>query len=271
MDSDLRSNLSIQSGQKEASAMRTSLWFKSMYLVFSVLMGSAMLSARTPAPCQSGKPTTESSNWDFPKEASEILSQIRVDSFQIRDSAALLRVDDRNADLVGWQAESDLLSQLRDQVNQMDSNICRLRTIAPMTTAEQQQAINRILPQMVVRHKRNAVGDPFSQQQPLLSVGSALSRVRRCPVQLREPCQPRSAESRVGVHGDASSDPPDFEILIPEDSDLAFSGRRDGPRTVALSRLLPVICVFRKTLRPLPQNALPVLRHARYNAVRLSG
>jgi|GEM_PF-924857 len=150
MDSDLRSNLSIQSGQKEASAMRTSLWFKSMYLVFSVLMGSAMLTARTPAPCQSGKPTTESSNWDFPKEASEILSQIRVDSFQIRDSAALLRVDNRNADLVGWQAESDLLSQLRDQVNQMDSNICRLRTIAPMTTAEQQQAIDRILPQMVV-------------------------------------------------------------------------------------------------------------------------
>jgi len=130
--------------------MRTSLWFKSIYFIFSVLMGSGMLLAGTPASCQSGMPTTESSNWDFPKEASQILNQIRVDSFQIRELAAQLRVDDRNADLVGWQAESDLLSELRDHVNQMDTNVCRLRTIAPMTTAQQQEAISRIVPQALV-------------------------------------------------------------------------------------------------------------------------
>jgi hypothetical protein len=130
--------------------MRTSFWFKTMYFVLSILMGAATLSASTPAPCQSGKPTTGTPNWDFPKEASQILSQIRVDSFKIRDSAAQLEAYDGEAYLVGWQAESDLLSQLRHQVNQMDSNICRLRTIESMTTAEQQEAITRILPQMVV-------------------------------------------------------------------------------------------------------------------------
>jgi hypothetical protein len=32
----------------------------------------------------------------------------------------------------------------------MDSNICRLRTIAPATTPEQQQAIKAVLPEMVI-------------------------------------------------------------------------------------------------------------------------
>ena len=166
MDSDLRSNLSIQSGQKEDSTMRTSLWFKSMYCIFSVLMGSAMLLARTPAPCQSGDPTPEPSNWDFPKEASQILSQVRVDSFKIRDLAAQLEAYDGESYLVGWQAQADLLWQLRHQVNQMDSNICRLRTIAPMTTAEQQQAINRILPQMVVLTDETEAAIRFLNENP---------------------------------------------------------------------------------------------------------
>ena len=166
MDPDLRSNLSIHFGQKEDSAMRTSLWFKSMYFGFSVLMGSAMLLARTPAICQSGNPTPESANGDFPKEASQILSQIRVDSFKIRDSAAQLEADDGESYLVGWQSESDLLSEVRDQVNQMDSKICRLRTIAPMTTAEQQQAINRILPQMVVLTDETEAAIRFLNENP---------------------------------------------------------------------------------------------------------
>jgi hypothetical protein len=130
--------------------MRTGFWRKSMYFLFSVLIGPAVLLAYSPAPCGGGKPTPESYKWNFPKEASQILNQIKIDSYKIRDSAAQLRVDDRTANLVGWQAEADLLNRLRYQVNRMDSTTCRLRTIAPVTTPQQQQAIKAVLPEMII-------------------------------------------------------------------------------------------------------------------------
>jgi hypothetical protein len=130
--------------------MKTSFWRKSMYFLFSVLIGPAVLLAYSPAPCQGGKPTPESYKWNFPKEASHILNKVDKDAYKVRESADQLRVDDRTANLVGWQAESDLLSRLRHNVNQMDSNMCRLRTIERMTTPQQQQDIKAVLPEMVI-------------------------------------------------------------------------------------------------------------------------
>jgi hypothetical protein len=113
-------------------------------------MGSTMLFARTAATCQCGKPTPESYKWNFTKEASQILSQIGADSVKIRNSAAQLEVPGGESYLIGWDGEADLLNRLRAQVNRMDSNICQLRTIAPVTTQKQQQAIKAVLPEMVI-------------------------------------------------------------------------------------------------------------------------
>jgi hypothetical protein len=130
--------------------MRRDLWLKSMYFVFSVLFGSAMVFAGTPATCQCGKPTPESYKWNFSKEASQILGQVQLDAYKVRDSAAELRADDREPAEISWQSEGNLLERLRDQVNAMDAHICRLRIIERVTDGEQQATINRILPQMVV-------------------------------------------------------------------------------------------------------------------------
>jgi hypothetical protein len=130
--------------------MQTGLWLKSMYLVFSVLVGSAVAFAGTPATCQCGKPTAESYKWNFSKEASQILGQVQSDAYKVRDSAAEFEADYREAAEIGWQSEGNLLERLRYQVNQMDAHTCRLRTIEHMADGEQQARIKRILPQMIV-------------------------------------------------------------------------------------------------------------------------
>jgi hypothetical protein len=130
--------------------MRTGLWSKTLYLSFGVLVGSAMLFAGTPTTSNGSKPTAESYNSTYSKEASQVLNQVQVDAYKVRDSAAQLEAEDREPAEIGWRGEADLLNRLRYQVNQMDAHISRLRTIEHLTDSQQRATINRILPQMIV-------------------------------------------------------------------------------------------------------------------------
>jgi hypothetical protein len=130
--------------------MRISLWRKSMYCIFSVLLGPAVLLAYTQAPCQCGKPTPESYKWNFPAEASHLLNQVKQDSLKIQNSADQLEAYDREPMTIDWRAEATLLDNTIPQVRALDRMQCRLRIIKRMTTPDQQATIQRIVPQIMV-------------------------------------------------------------------------------------------------------------------------
>jgi hypothetical protein len=130
--------------------MRTGLWLKTLYPSFGVLVGSAMLFAGTPTTSNSSKPTAESYNSTYSKQASQTLKRVQDDVYKVRDSAALLEAYDREPTEIGWRGEANLLNRLRDEVNRMDAHISQLRALEPMTDSRQQATINRIIPQMIV-------------------------------------------------------------------------------------------------------------------------
>ena len=94
--------------------------------------------------CQDGSPTPESYTWNFPKEAGTLLQRMQIHADKARDLADHLRAYDRSD--VDWHADSILLEQMRSQVNIMDEELCRLRTIERVALPWQRKAIDRVEP-----------------------------------------------------------------------------------------------------------------------------
>jgi len=102
--------------------------------VFS--MGASMRS------CASAPVTKEYYSWNFPREASSILKEVRGDALQAESHADQLRSYDLNQDL-DWQAHSAQLTQLKAEVNDIGAKLCRLETIRSAASPWEQQATDR--------------------------------------------------------------------------------------------------------------------------------
>jgi len=146
--------------------MRASFWCQCMLFVFSILIGSSGLLAASAEPCTCGQPTSESYKWDFSREADQILTNIKSDSFQVRDLAAQLEAYDGETPFIDWRSDAGLLEQMRDQVNQMNKMVCRLRLIARVTTPEQQAVIQRVVPEIVMLTDETSSAIRFLDRNP---------------------------------------------------------------------------------------------------------
>ena len=146
--------------------MRVSFWRQCMLFVFSILVGSSGLLAASAEPCTCGQPTSESYKWDYSKEAAEILNNIKLDSFQVRDLAAQLEAYDGETPFIDWRSDAGLLKQMRDQVNQMDKMMCLLRLIARETTPEQQAVVQRVVPEIIMLTGETSSAIQFLDRNP---------------------------------------------------------------------------------------------------------
>ena len=86
------------------------------------------------------------------QEASGLLTQLHQDASAVRTSADYLEALGRERDgdeINGWEADAITLENMRDQINQMDQIIYRLRNIESQLPQEQRSEINNITPAMV--------------------------------------------------------------------------------------------------------------------------
>jgi len=81
--------------------------------------------------------------------ASQMLSQLHDEADQVRDSADLLEAYNREPSGIDWRIQADTLETMRDQINQMDQIMYRLRNMEGKLPQDEKAAINRIAPAVV--------------------------------------------------------------------------------------------------------------------------
>ena len=128
--------------------MRMHYW--NLGLIAAVIgLSSTGLFAASGKLCPTGPPTAASYTWNFPKEASGLLVQMKTDAMQVRNIADKLGGLDREPFENFWQSDAILLQSARTRVNAMDGMLCRLETIRRVSAPWEKQAIGRIAPSVV--------------------------------------------------------------------------------------------------------------------------
>jgi len=128
--------------------MFSDLLRKSVYSISAFLAGSVLLAAAS-HPTPNGRPVSQSQSHDFQKEASNLLQQIKADAVTVSKLADELHTYSYQPNEIDFRFQGSLLNDAREQVNQMDEMLTRLRTIRRVTMPWQQKAIDRVTPAMV--------------------------------------------------------------------------------------------------------------------------
>jgi hypothetical protein len=112
----------------------------------SVAMSAAAASAAVPAAqaCVTGTPTVASNTWDFKGEANAIFEDVQAEVRQARDHAQKLESYTRDPD-VSWRMHADLLLDLKGEINDIGSRLCRLEAIRRVVDPWQQRVIDQIV------------------------------------------------------------------------------------------------------------------------------
>jgi hypothetical protein len=114
------------------------------YLLTAALIVPAGLWA-SQQPCQTSAPTALSKTWNFPKETTELLNSVRVKAYAVqRDSEGLARLSRYNQ--LDWAIYSDHLARIRNDVNKMGEDLCRLQVVRRAALPWQRHEIDRITP-----------------------------------------------------------------------------------------------------------------------------
>lgn len=95
--------------------------------------------------CPCSQDMQASMTWNFPKEGSQLLQDIRRDARQIRREAATVESHHPYAES-DWMFHADELNTIRWEVNNMGRKLCRLQTIHDQLMPWQQKAVESTAP-----------------------------------------------------------------------------------------------------------------------------
>jgi hypothetical protein len=115
-------------------------------LVGCLLAGALALPAAsrsTVRTCAVGTPTPQSYTWNFRQEAQGLLGDVGVEAYRTSYQADQLQNFSPDID---WQDHADALNAIRDQVNDMGTQLCRLETIKRVVSPWERKAINDAAP-----------------------------------------------------------------------------------------------------------------------------
>jgi hypothetical protein len=111
----------------------------------SVAMSAAAASATVPAAqaCVTGTPTAASNTWDFKGEANAIFEDVQAEVRQAMAHSDRLESYTRDPD-ISWQLHADLLLDLKGEISDIGSRLCRLEAIRRVVDPWQQRVIDQI-------------------------------------------------------------------------------------------------------------------------------
>lgn len=112
----------------------------------SVAMSAAAASAAVPAAqaCAIGTPTAASNTWDFKGEANAIFEDVQSEARQAMAHSDRLESYTRDPDM-SWQLHADLLLDLKSEISDIGSRLCRLEAIRRVVDPWQQRVIDQIV------------------------------------------------------------------------------------------------------------------------------
>lgn len=93
--------------------------------------------------CIAAKPTAASYTWNFHREASSIFQEVQDSAQQVRYHAAELQSFTFSPE-ISWQSQADQLSQVRLEVNELGSKLCRLETVRRVLAPWQQKTVDNL-------------------------------------------------------------------------------------------------------------------------------
>ena len=97
--------------------------------------------------CVPGSPTAASYSWDFKAEANSIFQDLETLARQTRDDADQFQTYTRD-EAISWQLQANQLDVLKQEVNDMGTKLCRLKTIRRVLEPWQQAEVDRIAQQV---------------------------------------------------------------------------------------------------------------------------
>ncbi len=105
--------------------------------------------AAEPCSCVAGKPTAESYNWNFHREADRLFQQIQDESAEAARHATKLQ---SYADSPGltWQVHAEQLSDLKGEINGVSQKLCRLEAIHAALLPWQRATVRNISKDVVL-------------------------------------------------------------------------------------------------------------------------
>src|SRR5438105_237357 len=123
--------------------MRTKVVRNVVRTTIGVLLLAGSLMASPPASLPD-RAAVDATAWNFQKETSDLLGEVRVLSGELRRDADRLESFTRSN--LSWQTHGDQLTRVKEHINQMGVRLERLQEIRHVTTPVQQQAIDRLVP-----------------------------------------------------------------------------------------------------------------------------
>jgi hypothetical protein len=114
------------------------------HLFLGVLVGglalapAASMASETRACPTEQVATPASSNWNFQREASQLLGDIQADAQGARVNADTLQTLTRDP-MVDWHVDALYLSNISSNIEEMDRDVCRLESIHRVISPEEQQ------------------------------------------------------------------------------------------------------------------------------------
>lgn len=119
-------------------------WKPAAILVTFVLLapGAFSVSAKT---CPLSGPVTERSyHWDFRAEASDTFAAVEREAHRVKQHVATLQALARFSGLHSPESHAYELTVIRDRVNSMGEEICRLQEIQPAISRGQQARVSQL-------------------------------------------------------------------------------------------------------------------------------
>lgn len=113
-----------------------------LFLTTGVVGAAPALDA--PEACQFRAPTPESYTWDFSSEATELFEQVEVRAQRIQAFTSELDAFTRTSELPSWESHALELQWIRNELNRMGADVCRLARIQHVVDSAQKPVIARI-------------------------------------------------------------------------------------------------------------------------------
>ena len=120
-------------------------WLKTGAVIGAIVLTPAISMAARVQSCVAGPATPESYTWDFSREATGLLNDMRYDAQRVAHHATNLEDFAMNSD-IDWQFHADQLTKIKREVDDMGKRLCRLEVIEGAVAPWQQAAINQMAP-----------------------------------------------------------------------------------------------------------------------------
>jgi hypothetical protein len=148
--------------------MKVRLIYLSVFTFAAMLSFASSGRAAEMAKCSCQSVTPASYTWNFSAEANRIFTAIQPEAEQALTDADYLDADAHDYEL-DWQIQAPRLNALRDEINDLSPELCRLETIRRVVKPWQQNEIDRLKAALLlmVNNTTNAIGSMNAHQSAL--------------------------------------------------------------------------------------------------------